>query len=213
MKKIVLFNCMLFFLLGIAGIPISDAQTIDFEGFDLGRGSHLDVADTLIFPDVSGSGVDVTIAGGSDMRICDVGVYGGNALLDQDPIGWPSLLGSMHNGTTISFSMPVYDFSLSAGDFGNDNDISLMISAFDSADNPLGTSSVDWDANATAPFATLSINLSGIKKVVYTSGGPYANSTFIDNITFTPVPVPSTILLLSTGLVGLVGFGRKKIKK
>ncbi len=34
------------------------------------------------------------------------------------------------------------------------------------------------------PFSTLTVNVPGIRKIVYKSGGAYANSTFIDNLTF-----------------------------
>jgi hypothetical protein len=133
--------------------------------------------------------------------------------LDQGLIDWPWPNGSNPTGTTILFNTPVFDFSLLAGDFGGDNDSPLMISAFDSADNLLGTYSVNWDESASAPFATLFLDLNGISKVVCNSGGLFANSTFIDNITFTPVPVPSTILLLGTVLIGLLGLRKKKLLK
>lgn len=40
----------------------------------------------------------------------------------------------------------------------------------------------------------------------------FGGSAAIDNLTFTPVPLPSAIFLLGTGLLGLVGIQRKKLK-
>lgn len=37
--------------------------------------------------------------------------------------------------------------------------------------------------------------------------------SLIDDVKLSPVPEPSTLLLLGSGLVGLVGFGKKKIRK
>jgi len=39
------------------------------------------------------------------------------------------------------------------------------------------------------------------------------NFAGLDTFTVTPVPLPSTLLLLGSGLVGLVGIGRKRFKK
>ena len=40
-----------------------------------------------------------------------------------------------------------------------------------------------------------------------------ASSDFNNPSSSAPVPEPSTVLLLGTGLLGLIGYGRKKIKK
>jgi hypothetical protein len=49
---------------------------------------------------------------------------------------------------------------------------------------------------------------SGIGRVVFASGGAW--SPLIDNLTFSPVPEPSTLGLLAAGLAALVGAARRR---
>src|SRR5262245_3633511 len=101
---------------------------IDFEEFNLGGSTFLDVGSPLVF---SRPGVTVTMNQGIDFRIYDLFKYGndpaatGQALIDMN---WSSF--SNPNGTDIVFNVPVQNFSLRAGDFGSDDDSTLRIEAF-----------------------------------------------------------------------------------
>lgn len=105
------------------------------------------------------------------------------------------------------------------------------ISAFDSADNFLGITYYSGVINPTLPLPangieTLTILGAGnIHKVRFTvqSKSPHTLASF-DNLVFgsgtsvnplaggTPVPEPSTLLLLGSGLLGFGFFARKRIK-
>jgi hypothetical protein len=165
----------------------SEADVIDFEEFDLGGNTYLDVGSPLVFTKVGETGVDVDIVEGADNRIYDLFEFAGNpAVTGQALIDWPWPEGRNITGTTILFSKPVSDFSLQAGDFGGDDDSPLTITAYDDSDNVIGTDSASWDPYRFPPFAVLHISAAGIRKVVYRSGGAYENSTFIDNLSVAP---------------------------
>jgi hypothetical protein len=158
---------------------------IDFESFDLMGAPYLDTVETLVFPDVQGSGVTVTIEGHDDVRIYDLFQYAGDpnitgqAMIDMNWLDYNNPA-----GTDFHFDPPVANFFLHAGDFGADDDSPLSITAYDSGGNVIATDSAPWPETAFPPFAQLSVGVSGIKRVHYLSGGDYMNSTFIDLLGF-----------------------------
>ena len=69
------------------------------------------------------------------------------------------------------------------------------------------------------PFATLTLNVSGIRRVHFSSGGLYPGSTFIDNVSFTAkeaivdtqseAPEPSTLGMAGAALIA-IGLAQKR---
>lgn len=178
--------------------PRAAAVVIDFEEFDLSANSPLSVGPTLAFPNVGNSGVNVTIVGGQpNLRIFDLTASGeSQALADSVTFGTDAV------ATTILFDQPVANFQLRAGDLGTDEDTPLTITAYDVGDNVLGSDSEIWVLSQAPPFVPLSVNATGIRKVVYSSGGMFPNSTFIDDLSFTPVPEPGAYALLGAVAAG-----------
>jgi hypothetical protein len=206
---VALFSVLLF-------VSTASAAVIDFETFNLGGGLFVDTPETLVFTDVNGSGVDVTIDGGVDLRVYDLVQFGGyafpgpQALIDMN---WTSATNAF--GTDIVFSSAVSNFTLIAGDFGADDDSPLRIEAFDGGGASLGAATAAWPSSSFPPLAALSLNVTGIRRIHYSSGGAFTGSTFIDNLTFTPsptVPEPAALLLLGTGIAGVAARVRQRSK-
>lgn len=117
-----------------------------------------------------------------------------------------------------NFSQALTGVSIDMGDFGADTD-TLTLQAF-SGLNGTGTLLASSSLILTGPapgqgqvfsFATLAITANGINSIRFIGGGAtFPNSVFYDNLTATftpggasPVPEPTTMILLGTSLAGM----------
>ena len=70
----------------------------------------------------------------------------------------------------------------------------------------------NWNGVVTPEmFSTVMANLEGI--YIYADWGWGADTAYLDNVSLSLVPEPISMLLFGTGLVGIGGYVRKKIKQ
>ena len=125
---------------------------------------------------------------------------------------------------TVSFATPVYDLSFYAMDidtFGGKDDI-LTAQVFDSSHTLLNTITITYgqagydtgDCVATFVDFTSINNISSLEMRVETGNSFSGNYSgwALDDLSYTPVPVPGAIWLLGSGLIGLAAFGGRRGK-
>lgn len=139
----------------------------------------------LVFPDIGG--VTVTISG-AELRVLDLLEFAGNPeFAGRALISWSWEQGDT-GGISMTFSRPVTSVTLRAGDFSGDDDGPLVLRGYDCAGRLMVENSGAWPEGRSAPFATLAVQAGELCRVVYTSGGQYPNSTFIDDVVVTAAP-------------------------
>jgi hypothetical protein len=155
----------------------------------------------------------------------------GDAVFSQTPgsnsewFYWPEL-GDDQNGLAFTFSQPVQAFSLLFAELFYDAGCctddptrifiyapdSSLIEVVDADISPpagyLGTDPYGADPNAPAwPYWQFVYSGNTIGKIII---GGFSEPTSVDRLEFTVVPLPATIWLFGSGLLGLLGITRRK---
>jgi hypothetical protein len=225
-KKKCLLLMVAFTICGLVGITPASATLIDFETYPSGTST---LHDDHINTQFSTLGISL-ISSEND--------YGNSvdALIAQYDYPWINYAsgisalapwrgnGSYYPGRAqapihVYFSTPVNFFSVVALDVGYNG---LVAAAYDQYSSLLSSVTID---GRIRDHTGQNINPSGQDVVALSSQSDiYSISIFqqhtpadglgpegylLDNMAFSPVPEPATIILISSGLVGLVGFRRK----
>jgi hypothetical protein len=139
-------------------------------------------------------------------------------------VGWTSPLNAITNlgvngnfltfyPLTMTFDAPQSSIAFTGGDVGGDLD-QFTVTAYDVNNVVLGVfvtpvfGGTNPSQNFMADQFTVQLNfLGGMKTVVVSNAIPAGIG--IDNVQFCETPLPQSVLLLGSGLFGLIGLGRR----
>ena len=183
----------------------ASALTIDFETF--GTGVNIE--------GVNLGGVALSIAGPASIRTS--GTPGGPLTGSRAIVGNPGTHANPFVGQFLGALAGNVNFvSIALGDYGADAD-NLFLRAYNSVNALIGTDTAFLPGGVPGG-RILSLSISGIDHIEFGSTGTFANSVLADNLTFewgtlpnaSPTPEPSSIVLLGSGLAGIIAWRRKK---
>lgn len=220
MKKLILVMSIMLSVFGIVGY--AGAALIDFESFSAG----IVVSGPLIFADlIFSKGGNTVYVNPYDAAIPVIpGYYSGGGIGTGIPgpdFGGSKMAGSVRFYTgapfRADFLIPgVSSVSVVLGDFNYDTD-NLFLKAYSSSGTLLDQKTFLLP-ETTNGGPTLTVTGANIDHVEFGStggnNGNWLNSVYFDNFSYTttPVPEPTTMLLIGSGLLGFAGL-RKRFKK
>jgi hypothetical protein len=135
-------------------------------------------------------------------------VLSGNCILAYDGNNTPDVW----QQATFASSIIVHMASVAMGDFDADQD-TFVLNAYDQFGNLLDTDTkINLGSTYGGPYLSVTSPFTPIAYVQFNETAEFWGSMYYDNfsICYTPVPVPPSLLLLGSGLLGLVGVRRFK---
>lgn len=224
--SIILLGVALSFLPGISGTAQADSITFDFES----------ISPTYIPGSIPRSGALSSLTLTSGVLSIEVTRPGGlfdivqNTSSQAKPLAWgmysldPFIQQTAATPFIVNFSQPVDAVTLLVGDYGDDPNDAIRVRAYNGLDGLgalLSTATGTLQANGTSfEYKTVTVSASGIQSLSLIGGTRYfPQSVFYDSMTvsFTgtsggggAIPEPSTLLLVTTGLAGLVFAARRR---
>ena len=216
MKRLRLYalEFLLIFALVLCGIEQAKAMTIDFESFNVGDGlSQVNAITTPL-------GITFHAAVPSTFQVVQDPSDPGNNVLRAQPLGGAADILANFSAVVDSLSVEFID---NPGDpitnpggaipVGSQITTYLTPQIANSLTNDFGPSAFGYDpVTLEIVWSSIYAPPSQIRSLQMEQDGSIAEFVYVDNISFQPIPVPTTMLLLGSGLLGLAGF-RRRFKK